>query len=164
MDWLLTVPLLLLEVVLVMKLDDATTKSESLKLGTAAALMVAFGYPGEVSDSMTVRAGFFVAAMIPFLYIIFELFVGLKDAVDKQPDNARGLVSAARYVTIISWLTYPVVYLLPFFGISGTNAMVGVQIGYSISDFVSKCVVGLMIVFISQAKSVGGSEGLMNNP
>merc|ERR1711871_912332 len=161
MDRLLTVPLLLLELVLVMKLDADTTRTVGIRLGTAAALMIAFGYPGEISESLQTRAVFLVISLIPFFYIIYELFFGLADAVEKQPEAAKGLVSAARWVTIISWLTYPFVYILPFFGVSGSVAMVGVQIGYSISDFVSKCVVGFMIVRISQAKSGDPNEFLI---
>ena len=39
-DWLLTVPLLLIELILVMRLSQAETVSKSLKLGGAAALMI----------------------------------------------------------------------------------------------------------------------------
>ena len=100
-------------------------------------------------------------AMIPFIYICYELFAGLKDAVDKQPTNARGLVSMARYVTIGSWLTYPFVYVIPMFGASGASALVGVQIGYSISDVISKCGVGLMITKIAMLKSRGSADSLI---
>ena len=51
---------------------------------------------------------------------------GLKDAVEKQPVGARALVSQARYVTIISWSTYPIVYILPMIGMdTGSGALVG---------------------------------------
>jgi bacteriorhodopsin len=39
-DWLLTVPLLLIELVLVMRLSDEETVSKTTKLGFAAALMI----------------------------------------------------------------------------------------------------------------------------
>ena len=51
-DWLLTVPLLLIELILVMRLSQAETMSRSIKLGGAAALMIVLGYPGEVSEGM----------------------------------------------------------------------------------------------------------------
>ena len=51
MDWLLTVPLLLIELIMVMGLDDKTTTELSIKLGSAAALMILLGYPGEVSPA-----------------------------------------------------------------------------------------------------------------
>merc|ERR1712054_523855 len=49
MDWLLTVPLLLIEIVLVMKLSPEETKKQSLRLGVLSGLMILNGYPGESS-------------------------------------------------------------------------------------------------------------------
>merc|ERR1712023_429215 len=48
MDWLLTVPLLLIEILLVMNLPEAEQSSKCWTLGTAAALMIVAGYPGEL--------------------------------------------------------------------------------------------------------------------
>merc|ERR1711957_1081367 len=48
MDWLLTVPLLLIEIILVMKLTPEESSSKSVTLGAAAALMIIAGYPGEL--------------------------------------------------------------------------------------------------------------------
>merc|ERR1711982_293958 len=48
MDWLLTVPMLLMEIVLVMKLPADEASSKCLPLGTAAAVMIIIGYPGEL--------------------------------------------------------------------------------------------------------------------
>merc|ERR1712127_571204 len=48
MDWLLTVPLLLVEIILVTDLSEDETFEKSWKLGGAAALMIILGYPGEL--------------------------------------------------------------------------------------------------------------------
>merc|ERR1712004_839918 len=48
MDWLLTVPLLLIEILLVMKLDEATYNIKAKTLGVGSALMIASGYYGEL--------------------------------------------------------------------------------------------------------------------
>merc|ERR1711871_1861943 len=162
MDWLLTVPLLLIELILVMDLDKATEAALSIKLGGAAALMIVLGYPGEITLDHSSRWLYWFLAMLPFCYIVFTLYVGLKDAVDKQDPAARDLVSSARWVTIISWTTYPVVYILPMLGFDTANsALVGIQVGYSISDFVAKCVVGLMVTRIAIAKSKAGGDALL---
>ena len=47
-DWLLTVPLLLIELILVMGLTRSETVKKATALGGAAALMIILGYPGEV--------------------------------------------------------------------------------------------------------------------
>eukprot|EP00932_Pfiesteria_piscicida_P015324 SRR837773.27392.p1 GENE.SRR837773.27392~~SRR837773.27392.p1 ORF type:complete len:174 (-),score=52.67 SRR837773.27392:384-845(-) len=48
MDWLLTVPLLLMEIVLVMKLEGSEATQKCMSLGGSAALMIILGYPGEL--------------------------------------------------------------------------------------------------------------------
>ena len=157
MDWLLTVPLLLVEVVLIMNLKEKAT-GVSIKLGTAAALMIILGYPGEISDNNGTRWGFWAAAMVPFAYIVYTLFIGLKDAVNRQPAAVRGLISMTRYLTIISWCTYPIVFILPMLGLSSDKAEIGIQVGYSVSDVIAKCVVGLMVTKIAGMRSALGGE------
>merc|ERR1712023_565819 len=94
-DWLLTVPLLLVELILVMKLPAEQTASMSWKLGCASALMVVLGYPGEIQDDLAVRWIWWFLAMIPFCYVVYDLVVGLSEATDKQPSaRASSLVSA----------------------------------------------------------------------
>ena len=46
MEWVLTVPLLLIELVLVMKLPEGETGPACTKLGLAAGLMIVLGLPG----------------------------------------------------------------------------------------------------------------------
>ena len=68
-DWLLTVPLLLIELILVMKLSSSETLNRCVVLGSAAALMIILGYPGEISTDLAGRLSWGLAAMIPFLFL-----------------------------------------------------------------------------------------------
>lgn len=157
-DWLLTVPLLLIELILVMKLTRQETLSKSLKLGGAAALMIILGYPGEVAESIGPRMIFWILSMIPFLYILYQLVVGLKDSIAKQPESAKNLINIAAYLVIASWAFYPIVYLLPVLGITGGSAIVAVETGYTIADIVAKAVFGLVIFTIALRKSEAEAE------
>lgn len=152
-DWLLTVPLLLIELILVMRLSSSENRKLMITLPAAAALMIVLGYPGEVATNDTTRWVFWGLSMIPFLYIVWTLFAGLSEAIKRQPERARGMVSAARWVTIIVWCWYPVVYLFPIFGLSGADAEVGLQIGYSAADILAKAGFGLLIARIAFIKS-----------
>ena len=160
-DWLLTVPLLLIELILVMKLPKADTVSMSWRLGTASAVMVALGYPGEIQGDLGVRWFWWALAMIPFLYVVGTLIVGLNEATDKQPESVRGLVAAARYLTVISWLTYPFVYIIKNVGLAGSVATMYEQIGYSLADVVAKAVFGVLIWAIASGKSEAEQQGLL---
>jgi bacteriorhodopsin len=152
-DWLLTVPLLLVELILVMRLSPSETTSKSVKLGLLAALMVILGYPGEVSQDGGTRWLWWVLAMIPFLLIVYDLFIGLAKSIAAQPANARGMVSAARWLTVLSWCFYPLVFVFPMIGFSGSHATVAVQVGYSVADIVAKAMFGVFIFLIAVRKS-----------
>merc|ERR1711998_408583 len=134
-DWLLTVPLLLIEIVLVMKLPEDETVSKCTTLGISSALMIANGYPGEVTGDPSTRWVFWFLSMIPFCYIVYTLFVGLKESQDAQPEAVRDQVRWACWATVFSWCTYPIVFVLPMLsgsssGKSGLSAssMVAIQV------------------------------------
>jgi bacteriorhodopsin len=152
-DWLLTVPLLLIELILVMRLSRSETINKSVKLGGLAALMVVLGYPGEVSADAGTRWLWWSLAMIPFLLIVYDLFIGLKNSVAQQPESARGLINTARWLTVISWCFYPVVFIFPMIGLTGGDASTAVQVGYTIADIVAKAVFGVVIFMIAVRKS-----------
>merc|ERR1719497_10765 len=156
MDWLLTVPLLLIEILLVMKLDEESFNSKAWVLGLGAALMIVSGYYGElvVTGDLTPRWACWFLSMAFFLYIVYELLVGLSAATNMEADPViAGKIKTAQVMTVISWCTYPIVYLFPMLGINAAHAVVSIQMGYCVSDIISKCGVGLVIYQISYAKS-----------
>jgi len=151
-DWLLTVPLLLIELILVMGLPAEETASKTWSLGAASAAMVALGYPGEIQNGPGARFQWWAFAMLPFCYVVYTLAVGLEGATEKLAPSIAALVRSARWLTIISWLTYPCVYLIKT-GVPGPTPTAEEQIGYSIADVVAKAVFGIMIWRIASAKS-----------
>merc|ERR1711975_156144 len=160
MDWLLTVPLLLIEIVLVMKLSPEETKKQSLRLGVLSGLMILNGYPGESSGDASTRWTYWTLSMLPFCYIVYTLFVGLKESQDSQPEAVRDQVKWACWATVISWCTYPIVYIMPMLSGSSTGkagltagSMVAIQVGYTVSDVISKCGVGFLVYNIAATKS-----------
>merc|ERR1719510_2942373 len=100
--------------------------------------------------------------MLFFLYIVYQLLVGLSVATNSESDPVvKSKIQVVQYMTVISWCTYPVVYLFPMFGISASQAVVAIQIGYCVSDIISKCGVGLVIYQVTYAKS--NKDGLLRN-
>merc|ERR1719277_124423 len=139
-----------------MKLSPEEFNSKSWKLGLGSALMIVSGYYGElvITGDLTPRWICWFVSMLFFLYIVYELLVGLSGATNSESDPVvKSKIQVAQLMTVISWCTYPVVYLFPMFGISASAAVVAIQIGYCVSDIISKCGVGLLIYQISYAKS-----------
>merc|ERR1712025_394675 len=150
------------EILLVMKLDEETFNTKAWTLGLGSALMIVSGYYGElvVTGDLTPRWLCWLVSMAFFLYIVYELLVGLAAATNSETDaEIKGKIQSAQLMTVISWCTYPVVYLFPMLGINAASAVVSIQIGYCASDIISKCGVGLVIYQITYAKSCREKAG-----
>ncbi len=158
-DWLLTVPLLLVELVVVLALAKKLQASLLVRLIPASALMIILGYPGEISGDDGIRNIFGLLSTIPFLYILYVLFIELTRSLDRQPAAVRTTVSRMRILLLATWGVYPIAYLLPLLGFDGADAWVGKQAGYSIADILAKALYGLMIYRIARLKSFADDPG-----
>jgi bacteriorhodopsin len=136
-----------------MRLSADETISKSVKLGSAAALMVLLGYPGEIADDFNTRFLWGTLSAIPFVYIMWQLFAGLGASINNQPESVRGLVKNARLLTFASWGFYPIVYMIPYTSLAGSTVEVGVQVGYTIADLIAKAGLGVLIYLIATRKS-----------
>ena len=159
-DWLLTVPLLLAELVIVLKLNKSTTRSLLVRLMGAAVAMILLGWPGELADAdSSARTIWGVASTIPFLYILYVLFVELGKSLDRQSPQVRKLVDALRYIVLATWGVYPLAYMAPSLIDNEATAEVVRQMGYSIADVLAKPLFGLLVLAIAIAKSQADGYG-----
>ena len=156
-DWLLTVPLLLFETVAVLALPAAVRRSLLWKLIPASALMIILGYPGEVTADMTGKAIWGALSTIPFIYILYVLFVELSRAAKSQPNQVGKELAGLRWLLLATWGVYPISYAFPMLGLDGADSFVYRQVGYSIADVLAKCLYGLLIFKIARIKSMDDS-------
>lgn len=152
-DWLLTVPLLLFEVIAVLALAPQVRKGLMLKLIPASALMIILGYPGEIAVDTATKTVWGVLSTLPFIYILYVLFVELSKAAKNQPTQVGKDLSGLRWLLLATWGVYPISYLLPMLGIAGADSFVWRQVGYSLADVLAKCLFGLLIYKIAREKS-----------
>ena len=158
-DWLLTVPLLLVEVIAVLALAKSVSRSLIMRLVPASAAMIALGYPGEISNTQSTQILYGVLSTIPFIYILYVLFVELTKSLDNQPEGVAATVSRLRLLLVATWGVYPISYILGMGnGMASAQQFVGVQVGYTIADILAKCVFGLTILKIARMKSA--AEGM----
>ncbi len=157
-DWLLTVPLLMVELVLVLGLAKAATQSLLFKLVIASFLMIALGYPGEIdrtSDQLVSNRGLWgLLSTLPFIYILVTLVSELGRAMRAAPNRQISvLLRNIGLLTLFTWGFYPIAFMAPFYGLSGAQAEITLQVGYSIADIAAKCGYGLMIYNIARLRS-----------
>jgi bacteriorhodopsin len=158
-DWLLTVPLLLVELVAVLALAKAAQSSILNRLVPAATAMIVLGYPGDAKlDIFGITPGIWgLLSTIPFLYILYVLFVELGKSLSRQSGEVQKKVKLLRLLLIATWGVYPITFILgmgetaasPF----NADAFVAREVGYTIADILAKCLFGLVIYSIARIKS-----------
>lgn len=152
-DWILTVPLLLVETVAVLALAKSVASSLLTRLIPASALMIILGYPGEITSEIGPKLIWGALSTIPFIYILYVLFVELGKSLGRQPEGVAKEVQGLRLTLLATWGFYPIAYLFPVMGFEGNLAFVFRQYGYSIADVLAKVVFGLVIYKIARLKS-----------
>jgi len=160
-DWLLTVPLLLVEVIAVLALAKEVSRSLITRLVPASAAMIALGYPGEISNDQNTQVLYGVLSTLPFIYILYVLFVELGKSLERQPAGVAETVGRLRLLLIATWGVYPIAYIFNIVGDASSSSFVTVQVGYTVADVLAKCVFGLTILKIARMKSM--AEGMKDD-
>jgi bacteriorhodopsin len=155
-DWLLTVPLLLVELVAVLALAKAAQSSILNRLVPAATAMIVLGYPGDAKlDIWGLDASVWgLLSTIPFLYILYVLFIELGKSLSRQSADVQKKVRILRLLLIATWGVYPITFILAMGNTQATvEQFVAREVGYTIADILAKCLFGLIIYSIARIKS-----------
>ncbi|MFM9085373.1 MAG: bacteriorhodopsin [Acidimicrobiia bacterium] len=162
-DWLLTVPLLVAELVVVAGIAKDKVAGVRNRLVIAALLMIATGYPGETAEAgSSTRTIWGIISSIFMLYILWDLWGGEVGKALKSQTGAVGTkLNNLRYLLLFTWGVYPIAYILgdesswlsDALGLSGTDATTAIQVGYTIADVLAKPGYGLLILGIAMARS-----------
>ena len=152
-DWLITVPLLVIELLIVLGVAADQRKALMKTLVPATVLMIALGYPGEVAESAGTKWLFWVLAMIPFVYILWTLNGQLQAAAARETPAVAAAIKNATMVLLITWLVYPIAYLFPVFDDTSGALETLRQDGYTLADITAKGLYGLMVLGIAKARS-----------
>lgn len=153
-DWLLTVPLLLIELLIVLGLVAAKRRTMTIQLVVAAILMIALGYPGEIATETSTKWIFWVLSMIPFLYILATLVREMTGAAKRESAGVASALRVALVLLLVAWLVYPIAYLFPVIFEEGSSTAETVrQVGYSVADLLAKPVYGLAILAVAKRRT-----------
>lgn len=142
-DWLLTVPLQIVEFYLILVAIAAVPVALFWRLLVASIVMLVGGYLGEAGFIGTTPG--FIIGMIGWLYIIYEVFVGEASKINAGSGNAasQSAFKALRLIVTIGWAIYPVGYILGYMT-SGVDEN-SLNIVYNLADFVNKIAFGIAI-------------------
>ena len=152
-DWVVTVPLLLTELVLVLSIAPARRRALLNKLVPYSFLMIVLGYPGETSSDSTTQWIFWAASMVFFVLILATLFGELTKQIASENPAVQGTLKTLRTVLLVTWSFYPIAYLAPVLLADAGLAFVVVNVGYAIADITAKAGYGLLIHHVAKVKT-----------
>jgi len=141
-DWLLTVPLQIVEFYLILAAIAVVAISVFWRLLIASIVMLVAGYLGEVG-TVGVWSGFTVG-MVSWLYIIYEVFAGeaSKISASKGTAASKRAFNALRIIVTVGWAIYPIGYYLGYTGSADAGTL---NLVYNLADFVNKIAFGVVI-------------------
>ncbi len=142
-DWLITVPLQIVEFYLILAAVRKVPVSMFWRLLVASLVMLVFGYMGEAGYISALFG--FIVGVAAWIYILFELFSGEAGKAMKGSGNKplKTAFSAMRMIVTIGWAIYPLGYLFGYLA-GGVDAN-SLNIIYNLADFVNKIAFGLVI-------------------
>ncbi|MFQ3227317.1 MAG: bacteriorhodopsin, partial [Porticoccaceae bacterium] len=142
-DWLLTVPLLMIEFYLVLSAVTKVPSGVFTRLLVGSVAMLVFGYMGETGMMNVTLA--FVLAMLSWGVILWEIFKGEASQINAGLSNAN-VQKAYKWMLIcvsIGWSIYPIGYAIGYLGGGADPAMLNIV--YNLADFVNKIAFGVII-------------------
>ena len=142
-DWLITVPLQLIEFYLILAAVTVVRPALFWQILVASLVMLLGGYFGE-TGVLSAGVGF-VIGMIGWLAIIYLIFFGEAAKVNEGSGNAASQMAfkTIRLIVTVGWLIYPIGYFLGYLGSGVDNGTLNII--YNIADLVNKTAFGLAI-------------------
>jgi len=142
-DWLITVPLQMVEFYLILAAVRKVPSSIFWKLLIGSLVMLIGGYLGE-AGYINATLGF-VIGMAGWIYILYEIFSGEAGKAAAKSGN-KALVTAfgaMRMIVTVGWAIYPLGYVFGY--LTGGVDANSLNVVYNLADFINKIAFGLVI-------------------
>ena len=142
-DWLITVPLQMVEFYLILVAVRKVPSGIFWRLLIGSLVMLIGGYLGE-AGYINAMLGFIVG-MAGWIYILYEVFSGEAGKAAAKSGN-KALVtafSAMRMIVTVGWAIYPLGYVFGY--LTGGVDATSLNVIYNIADFLNKIAFGLVI-------------------
>ena len=142
-DWLITVPLLMIEFYLVLAAVGKANSGMFWRLLIGTVVMLVGGYLGE-AGYINATLGF-VIGMAGWFYILYEVFSGEAGKAAAKSGN-KALVTAfgaMRMIVTVGWAIYPLGYVFGY--LTGGMDANTLNVIYNLADFLNKIAFGLVI-------------------
>ena len=153
-DWLITVPLLMIEFYLILAAIAKVPVGVFWRLMIGTLVMLVGGYLGEAGYITVMPA--FIIGMLGWFYILWEIFAGEASKInaDKAPKNVQSAFSLMRWIVTIGWAIYPIGYYFGYLtGSDPADSMKALNIVYNLADVLNKIAFGVIIWSVAVSES-----------
>ena len=150
-DWLITVPLQLVEFYLILSAVRKVDTNIFWRILIGSLVMLIGGYLGE-AGFINATLGFIIG-MAGWIYILYEIFSGEAGKVAAKSGN-KALVTAfgaLRMIVTVGWAIYPLGYIFGY--LTGGIDANSLNVIYNLADFVNKIAFGVIIWSCAVANS-----------
>jgi bacteriorhodopsin len=149
-DWLITTPLLLVDLALLALANPRRNIGTIATLIVLDVVMILTGLLAGSRESAAGRGFWFIVSTVAFVVLVYLIVTQLFAAARNASGNAQGLFSTLAYLTVVLWSLYPIVWLLGTegFGAVGTGTEVFL---FLILDFLAKIAFGILLLTNRQA-------------
>ena len=150
-DWLITVPMQIVEFYLILAACTAVSLGVFWKLLAGSLVMLLGGYFGE-TGVLSPMVGF-VVGMAGWIFIIYYIFVGEAAQIKDSAGNENLVLAfdGIKWIVTIGWAIYPIGYFMGYLG-GGVDAD-GLNTLYNLADLVNKFLFGLVIWYAAMRDS-----------
>lgn len=158
LNWLIDVPMLLIQILFVAGIVGAAFKSYLRNFALSGVLMIITGYvgqfyePGRAAENVTL---WLVWGIISTLFYIVVLVL-ITRVIKEGTANMKGSKGQAIFAFIlplfyVAWTIYPVAYVMPLFSeqLGFGLAVASQQVLYTIADVASKVIYGVLLNIVS---------------
>jgi len=142
-DWLITVPLQMVEFYLILSAVGKANSGMFWRLLLGSLVMLIGGYLGEAGYINSTLG--FIIGMAGWIYILYEIFSGEAGKAAAKSGN-KALVTAfgaMRMIVTVGWAIYPLGYVFGY--LTGGVDATSLNVVYNLADFVNKIAFGLVI-------------------
>ena len=143
-DWLITVPLQMIEFYLILAAVKKIPGAIFWRLLIGSLVMLIGGYLGEAGYIPSMLG--FIIGMAGWIYILYEIFSGEAGKIAAK-SGSKPLATAwgaMRMIVTIGWAIYPLGYVFGYLAGGGVDPN-SLNVIYNLADFINKIAFGLVI-------------------
>ena len=154
-DWTITTPLLLLDLVLLALVNPSRNISFVVGLIGLDIFMILTGLLAGSRDSGFGRGFWFIVSTVAMIALLYLVATRLFSEAASQGGAAQQVFRTLAYLTIVLWSLYPIVWLLGTEGFAVANSTVEVFL-FLILDILAKIGFGFLLLTNREALSQAG--------